>query len=676
MKTKLVFSPIQFQNPMVGTFLYAFYIQKGSCPGEMNPMDTERDLRNFLLAILLITLLSLGYMFYLDFFSQSWMQESAGRAPVLADSVPTLPAETVETSSPSSPPSPSSPSGIREATPSSPLIPPEKHSKDSVLLESAHWLLYARVPLSGLPGRVILKNFMAFDSLPVRLNAESEAELLLSGKADGKTWTWSSLSAHFRIIRQQAGFLRLQHVDSLLVVEITYQADSTHPYRILWKFSVRPRTSTSFQILNADLKWRYRYIRQEKHPDLESRYTTLYYQLREDESVSSLSWRKSEEENLSVSVRWFAFKHQFFTFAVISPDGFPYARFTQTIYDETTPDALWLKEAQVSVGIPLQAKEDGSWTHQMLLYAGPNHYRILRQAGYDLEKVLPLGWALFRWITIGVILPVFHFLEEKIPSYGLIILILAILIKVVLLPLTWRSYIAMAKMSALKPLLDELREKYRDNPQKLALEQMNLMRRAGVSPLGGCLPMLLQLPVLIAMYQFFPASIELRGQSFLWIDDLSTYDVIATLPFSIPLYGSHVSLLALLLGISMLGMNYMTQQMTPGGAQYRWMSYVMTVFLVLLFNSFPAALNLYYLYFNLLSFGQNLLMRRFVNTEEVRKKVQERARAPSPKSRSFLETRMQQWYELRKKQKEWERRQKRLREQQMFRSGKRRKKPS
>jgi YidC/Oxa1 family membrane protein insertase len=272
----------------------------------------------------------------------------------------------------------------------------------------------------------------------------------------------------------------------------------------------------------------------------------------------------------------------------------------------------------------------------MRLYYGPNSITILRKEGMELEKLVFLGKNIIGWINRFMIIPIFNWLDNYIGSYGIIILILTIIIKIVLFPLTFKSYQSTAKMQVLKPLVDELSKKFPKKEDALKKQQatMDLYKRAGVNPMGGCLPMLLQMPILFAMFRFFPISIELRQEHFLWATDLSTYDSILNLPFTIPIYGSHVSLFTLLMTASTL----LTMKMTgssPGSDQpgMKMMMYMMPVMFMLILNNFSSGLTYYYFLANILTYLQNIASKRFIDTEKVLATLEENKKKPLKKSK-------------------------------------------
>ena len=274
-------------------------------------------------------------------------------------------------------------------------------------------------------------------------------------------------------------------------------------------------------------------------------------------------------------------------------------------------------------------------------FFGPNYFYTFNQyKELELTKLIPLGWGIFGWINRYAVIPVFKFLEGFIGNYGIIILILTILIKLILFPFTYKSYMSTAKMKVLKPQIDEINNKI---PKEKAMERqqatMALYKKAGVNPLGGCLPMLLQMPILFAMFRFFPASIELRQEAFLWADDLSSYDSIFSLPFNIPFYGSHVSLFCLLMSIVNIIYTRMNSEMTQSSNQMpgmKTMMYMMPVMFLFFFNSYASGLSYYYFISTVITIGQTIIIRRFVDEDAILMQIKANQKKPVKKSKFAL----------------------------------------
>ncbi len=346
---------------------------------------------------------------------------------------------------------------------------------------------------------------------------------------------------------------------------------------------------------------------------------------------------------VTTRIEWFAFQQQYFSAILRAEDNFESGNLSMKFYPETDPERRLMA---CSASTLVQYDPGADVTVPFEFYYGPNHFRTLKSYDCDFEKIVPLGGWLVRWINRGIIIPVFDFFGRFISNYGIIILLLTLLIKLVISPLTLKSYMSSAKMNVLRPELDKINAKYprQEDALKKQQETMELYRKAGVSMFGGCLPMLLQFPVLFAMFRFFPASFELRQKGFLWADDLSTYDSILDFGFNIPLYGDHVSLFAILCALSMYFSARMTQGSTadnnPQMKSMRNMTlYFMPIFMLFICNNLSSGLTYYYLLSNLIMMLQTWIIRRFFVDEE---KIMARVRAASVKGAAKPKSKFQQ----------------------------------
>ncbi len=331
------------------------------------------------------------------------------------------------------------------------------------------------------------------------------------------------------------------------------------------------------------------------------------------EQIRLRQQKEVEKTDLSTKLSWVAFQDQFFSSVLISKEFFLNGSVAST---RTLASKNYIRYYTSEVGVPFNPGQENAIG--MKLYYGPNHISTLRKEGLQLEKIVFLGRNVIGWISRFIIIPVFNWLEKYISSYGIIILILTVLIKIVLFPLTFKSYQSTAKMQVIKPMVDEIGKKFpkKEDAMKKQQATMDLYKRAGINPMGGCLPMLLQMPILFAMFRFFPVSIELRQEHFLWATDLSTYDSILTLPFKIPMYGDHVSLFTLLMTASTL----LTMKMTgssPGQDQpgMKMMMYMMPVMFMVMLNNFSSGLTYYYFLANILTYLQNIISKRFIDAK-------------------------------------------------------------
>jgi YidC/Oxa1 family membrane protein insertase len=362
----------------------------------------------------------------------------------------------------------------------------------------------------------------------------------------------------------------------------------------------------------------------------EDNYTNITYKFFEDE-VDNLAKNKSDEEDLTTRVKWIGFKQLFFSSIIISNESFPNAQVRQT---KTEDDPKYLANFDADISLAYEGKPNE--TLGMKFFFGPNHYQTLRQYDLEMESQVYLGYPVVREVNRFVIIPIFNFLRKYIDNFGIIILLLTIFIKSVLFPFTYKSYMSQAKMRVLKPEIDELNAKYgQDKVMEKQQATMALYKKAGVNPMGGCLPMLLQFPILIAMFFFFPTSIELRQESFLWATDLSTYDSILNLPFTIPFYGEHVSLFCLLMTVTTIISTSLNQQSmsSQGMPGMKTMMYLMPVMFLFILNSYSSGLSYYYFLANLITIGQTYLIRNFVDEEKIRAQLMANKKKPVKKSK-------------------------------------------
>ena len=389
-----------------------------------------------------------------------------------------------------------------------------------------------------------------------------------------------------------------------------------------------------------DLDWKMDVIAQEKGRSFEIQYSGVYFKYDQD-VVDDISG-KSGDEDFRTPLKWIAFKDQFFSSILIAKDKFAAGKVNLNVYPQEDNSPI-LSTNTASLVIPHTGGMQNEKAFQF--YFGPNKYKTLKKfKGLDLEEIIPLGWGIFGWINRFAIIPIFNWLEGGIGNYGIIILLLTLIIKLALFPLTYKSYMSTAKMKVLKPQIEEINKKI---PADKAMERqkatMALYGKAGVSPLGGCLPMMLQMPILFAMFRFFPASIELRHESFLWASDLSTYDSIWDLPFTIPFYGAHVSLFTLLMAVTNIVYTRMNQEMTASTSQMpgmKAMMYMMPVMFLVFFNNYASGLSYYYFVSTLITILQTLLIRRFVDEKAILAKLT--ANQKKPKKKSGFQARLEE----------------------------------
>lgn len=385
------------------------------------------------------------------------------------------------------------------------------------------------------------------------------------------------------------------------------------------------------------INWANMSYQNERSFKYENNFTTIGYNYSGDDSIEELGMSDGQqEEEINNKVKWVAFKQQFFSSVLVARDG----DFQNSLLRYNTADAAsgYVKDFESKLSVDFNPN---TTSYNFGFYFGPNKYSVLKKyEGLNLQKLIPMGGWAIGWINSVIVIPLFDWLGRYIASYGIIILILTVIIKLLIAPLTYKSYISMAKMRLLKPEVDDISAKYPDKKDAIKKQQatMELYRKAGVNPMGGCLPMLIQFPILIAMFRFFPASIELRGESFLWAQDLSSYDSILTLPFSIPFYGAHVSLLTLLMAFSVYVTAKISSSQTAGTTQQMpgmqfMMLYMMPLMLLAWFNDYASGLSLYYLTSNIFTIGQTYAFRYGVSDEKLHKKMKENAKKPRKKSK-------------------------------------------
>ena len=403
------------------------------------------------------------------------------------------------------------------------------------------------------------------------------------------------------------------------------------------------------QQTSIGVEWSNTSYRNERGFSNENMYTTLAYRFPGESTIEELGVSEtSKSKSVNTSVNWVAFKQQFFTSALIARNNFTFA---DIAYSTDKEGEQTLKNYTLRTALPYSAD---TADYNLAFYFGPNKYSYLKEiADADgnslaMERLIPLGWWIIGWVNRWLVIPTFNFLNNIIGNFGIIILILAILVKLLVFPLTYKSYVSTAKMRVIKPQVDALAQKFprQEDAMKRQQATMELYKKAGINPMGGCIPMLIQMPFIIAMFRFFPASIELRGESFLWADDLSSYDSIVNLPFSIPFYGDHVSLFALLMAVAMFAFSYVNYNQTassqPQMAGMKFMMvYMMPLMMLFWFNSYSSGLCYYYFLANIITIIQTTVIRRMIDDEKILAIME----ASAAKNKNRKKSKFQQRYE-------------------------------
>lgn len=512
---------------------------------------------------------------------------------------------------------------------------------EEFVLENAKIKLYLNTR-GGRVTRVELKEYRTHDSLPLVLWTGEQSSMGLSFYANNVLVNTGNLIFHpgdaparlDATATARSLVLRAHAGEGYLEFRYTLAPDS---YLLDFNISTRDLDGVIASQTNfLALQWNLNMPQLEKSKDFENRYTGVYYRFSEDD-VENLSTSSDDRMELPTKVKWVAFKQQFFSSILVSGDAFSNAVVSSGL--STTPG--YLKEARAELFLPYAGTAAES--HALQFFFGPNSFPVLQEYGdqLDFPELVDLGWKWLAWINRYIVIPIFHFLERNVTlNYGLIIFLLTLIIKMCLFPLTYKSYLSQAKMRVLRPQVEEINKRI---PADKAMERqqatMKLYKQAGVNPMGGCLPMLLQFPFLVALFYFFPGAIELRQQGFLWATDLASYDSILDLPFRIPGYGSHVSLFCLLMTVTNIVYTVMNQRNQPMNDQMKsmkYMMYFMPVIFLFIFNDYSSGLSYYYFISLLITIIQTWAIRRLVDDRKLLQDM-ERAKAKPVKKSKFQE---------------------------------------
>lgn len=464
---------------------------------------------------------------------------------------------------------------------------------------------------------VILKEFKSWNTEPLALLDENTSTMSFSMESSRGPVNLSDFYFSPQI--------SVEEVDGVRTQVLTFSAGSESG-QIIQKFTLADGSyelKKSFEIdryqgvfsgNTMSFNWEDQVKAHEKDLAESRRQTQLNYFLA-SESFDNLGvGDDSEEEQIAEPVKWIGFSQRFFTAGIIADSVFQNVKVSQS----TPTDSSIVRIMATSLTIPVQnGKADLSF------YFGPDKYKTLKKVTEGFEENVYMGYFFVSWVNKYIVVHLFEFLEKYFNNYGFIIILIVLIIKLALTPLTYKSYIGMAKMRVIKPEIDELKEKYGDDATKMQQEQMKLFSQLGVSPISGCLPLVLQMPFLFAMFFFFPNAVELRQESFLWANDLSTYDEFIKLPFTIPFYGSHVSLFTLLMTVSQILYTHFNNQLTTATGPMKNLGYIMPVMFMFILNSYPAGLSFYYFVSNMVTFGQQAVIKLFVDDAKIRAKVEE-----------------------------------------------------
>lgn len=399
---------------------------------------------------------------------------------------------------------------------------------------------------------------------------------------------------------------------------------------------------------SVDIEWQQRARQIEKGYVYENRLSELTYKLAGGDT-DYLSASKDSEQKVDQSLDWIAFKNQYFSSVFIAGENFENAKLVSKMEKE---GSNYIKNYSAEMSTSFDP--DGKSSTQLFFYFGPNHYKTLtaldddRTDKWELNRLVYLGWPLIRWINRWFTINIFDWLSGWGLSMGMVLLLMTLIVKAVVFPATWKTYMSSAKMRVLRPKIEEINQKYprQEDAMKKQQEVMGLYSQYGVSPMGGCLPMLVQFPILIALFMFVPSAIELRQQSFLWADDLSTYDDIINFPFHIPFLGSHLSLFCLLMTlVNILNSKFMMQQQDTGAqpqmAAMKWMTYLMPIMMLFILNSYPSGLNYYYFISTLVSVVTTIILRKTTNEEQLLAQLEANKKDPKKMKKSGFAARLE-----------------------------------
>lgn len=501
----------------------------------------------------------------------------------------------------------------------------------------------------GFISEAKLKNFTTYEKVPLYLIKNGNSSLNLQFSSENRTLNTQELYFEPKLIGNVLT-MRLKTSEDAYI-EYRYELQ---PGEYMLGFSVTSKgldgVLDSTQPIYLD--WQMKGYRHAKSISYENRYSRLTYEY-EGDKHSKLS-PSGDDTEVEKDVSWVNFRQHFFSSMLLTDTPFKEVTLkSENLVKNEDTDSIFTKKYEAKM---LLEPKGGSLAYNMDMYYGPSDYKIFKKYDRNLDEAMPLGWGIFGIINKYVIIPLFGFLLDFLPA-GIAIICLTILMKLLLSPVQYKQYLSQAKMKVLKPEMDEIKKKYEGNTVKIQQETMKLQTSAGASPLKGCLPALLQIPVFYALFTFFPSAFELRQKSFLWADDLSSYDTIAELPFKIPFYGDHVSLFPILASIAIFiymmmttGQSMQTQQQ-PGMPNMKFLMYLSPLFMLVFFNNYASGLSLYYFVSNLITIGIMLVIKNFIIDEEkIHAKIQ--VKKAQPKKQNKFQRKMAELMEQAEKQKQ------------------------
>ncbi|WP_034041152.1 membrane protein insertase YidC [Wocania ichthyoenteri] len=511
----------------------------------------------------------------------------------------------------------------------------------------------------GYLSEVKLKKFVDFDSVPIYLIKDNNAAFNINfGTLDSRTLNTKDLYFEPSVAKNgeiTVVSMKLKVSDSKFL-EYRYEIKEGD---YMMDFTIRSQglsdVINSSQAVNLD--WNLKTYRHAKSISYENRYTEVVFEY-EDGKDDYLGQQESTED-IAEDVSYVAFKQHFFTSILLADAPFKTGRFlSQNLVQDEEIDTVYTKAFTTTLPLELAG---GEINKTMDWYYGPSDYKVLNSYNRNLDEIVPLGWGIFGWINRYLFIPLFGFLGGFLP-YGIAIIVMTILIKLIMSFVQYKQFLSQAKLKILKPELDEIREKHKNNKAKAQQETLALQTKAGASPMAGCMPALIQLPVFYALFQFFPSAFDLRQKSFLWVKDLSSYDTIAELPFHIPFYGDHVSLFPILASIAIFfymrlttGQQMASQPTQEGmpdmGKMMKYMMYFSPIMMLFFFNNYASGLSLYYFISNLISIGIILVIKNYILDEDkIHAQIQENKKKPKKQGR--FQKKMAEMMEQAEKQKQ------------------------
>ncbi|WP_421803231.1 membrane protein insertase YidC [Flagellimonas sp.] len=515
-----------------------------------------------------------------------------------------------------------------------------------------------KLKVSNQGGQIVeakMKNFVTHDSVPVYLVKDGNANFALNfATSDNRVLSTADL--YFEPSLTQSGDNHVLSMKAKVAnnqfLEYRYEMK---PNEYLVDFTVRSQGLSG--VFNSSkpvtLEWDLKGIRHDQSIRYENRYTRLTYN-HDEGNISKLSESSDFDEETEVDVKWLSYRQHFFSSILATDNHFKTANLTSTnLVEEESKELLFTKEYSTRAPLELQA---GELSQNMYWYYGPTDVKVLEDyEDLDLVESIPFGWGIFGWINRYIFTPFYTFLSSFLP-YGIAIIIMTIVVRLALSPVTYKSYLSQAKMKVLKPEISEISEKYKDNAMKKQQETMKVYNKAGVSPMSGCVPALLQLPIFYSLFMFFPTSFALRQKPFLWAEDLSSYDTIFELPFTIPFYGDHVSLFPILASIAIFFYMQMTtgqsmqMQQQPGMPNMKFIMYLSPVMMLFFFNNYASGLSLYYFISNLITIFIMLAIKNYILDEDkIHAQIQENKK--KPKKENKFQRKMREMMEQAEEQK-------------------------